>query len=286
MLASLLLTGALLAAPFPQTIPVPPGSQPEGVAAGRGATGYTSSRLNGAVYRFNARTGNGGVLVRGRKGRASYGMKLVGGKLYVSGGPTGFVYLYDARTGRTLAAADVQGAFVNDVAVTARAAYFTDSGKPVLYALPVAGGQPGVLNLTGDWQQVPDTTNANGIVATPDGRALIVVQGGTVGKLFTVDPASGAATEIDLGGATVTNGDGLLLEGRRLYVVRNQANEIDVVRLDADLRSGRIVRRIKDPDFDTPTTLARIAGRLYAVNARFTVSKPTAKTKYQVVRVG
>jgi len=286
MLASLLLTGALLAAPFPQTIPVPPGSQPEGIAAGNGATGYTSSRLNGAVYRFNARTGKGSRLVRGRKGRASYGMKLANGKLYVAGGPTGFLYLYDARTGRTLAAADVQGAFVNDVTVTSQAAYFTDSGKPVLYAVPVAGGQPSVLNLTGDWQQVANTTNANGIVATPDGRTLLVVQGGTVGKLFTVDPASGAATEIDLGGATVTNGDGLLLEGRRLYVVRNQANEIDVVRLDASLRSGRIVRRIRDADFDTPTTLARIAGRLYAVNARFSIQKPTAKTTYDVVRVG
>jgi sugar lactone lactonase YvrE len=286
MLASLLLTGALLAAPFPQTIPVPPGSEPEGIAAGTGAIGYSSSRLNGAVYRFNARTGKGKVLVRGRKGRASYGMKLAGGKLYASGGPTGFLFVYDARTGRTLAAVDVQGAFVNDVTVTSQAAYFTDSGKPVLYVLPVAGGQPSVINLTGDWQQVPNTTNANGIVSTPDGKTLIVVQGGSVGKLLTVDPASGAATQIDLGGATVTNGDGLLLEGRRLYVVRNQANEIAVVRLDAGLRSGRIVRRIKDADFDTPTTLARIAGRLYAVNARFTVQKPTAKTKYQVVRVG
>ena len=46
------------------------------------------------------------------------------------------------------------------------------------------------------------------------------------------------------------------------------------------------MRRIKDADFDTPTTAARIAGRLYAVNARFTVQKPKPTTKYQVVRVG
>jgi sugar lactone lactonase YvrE len=285
MLAALLLTGSLLAAPFPQTIPVPPGSQPEGIAAGRGAIGYASSRADGSVYRFNARTGEGSVLVKGRKGRGSYGMKLASGRIYVAGGPTGFLYVYDARTGKQVTAVDVNGAFVNDVIVTPQAAYFTESQKPVLYALPVAGGKPTVLNLTGDWQQVPNQFNANGIAATPDGKTLVLVNSNT-GKLFTVDPATGAATEIDLGGATVKNGDGILLEGRRLYVVRNQNNEVAVVRLDAGLRSGRIVRRIKDADFDTPTTAARIAGRLYAVNARFSVQKPTAKTRYDVVRVG
>ncbi len=285
MLASLLLTGALLAAPFPQTIPVPPGSQPEGIAAGTGAIGYASSRANGSVYRFNVRTGKGSVLVKGRKGRGSYGMKVANGRIYVAGGPTGFVYVYDARTGRPVAAADVQGTFVNDVIVTPQAAYFTESQKPVLYVFPISGGQPHALNLTGDWQQVPDQINENGIAATPDGKTLILVNSNT-GKLFTVDPASGAATEIDLGGQTVTNGDGILLKGRTLYVVRNQNNEVAVVRLDAGLRSGRIVRRIKDADFDTPTTAALIAGRLYAVNARFTVQNPKPTTKYQVVRVG
>jgi len=285
MLASLLLTGALLAAPFPQTIPVPPGSQPEGIAAGTGAIGYASSRANGSVYRFNARTGKGSVLVKGRKGRGSYGMKVANGRIYVAGGPTGFVYVYDARTGRQIAAADVQGTFVNDVIVTPQAAYFTESQKPVLYVFPRSGGQPSVLNLTGDWQQVPNQINENGIAATPDGKTLILVNSNT-GQLFTVDPSSGAATEIDLGGQKVTNGDGILLKGRTLYVVRNQNNEVAVVRLDAGLRSGRIVRRIKDADFDTPTTAALIAGRLYAVNARFTVQNPKPTTKYQVVRVG
>ena len=193
MLASLLLTGALLAAPFPQTIPVPPGSQPEGIAAGTGAIGYASSRANGSVYRFNARTGKGSVLVKGRKGRGSYGMKVANGRIYVAGGPTGFVYVYDARTGRQVAAADVQGTFVNDVIVTPQAAYFTESQKPVLYVFPRSGGQPSVLNLTGDWQQVPNQINENGIAATPDGRTLILVNSNT-GQLFTVDPSSGAAT--------------------------------------------------------------------------------------------
>jgi sugar lactone lactonase YvrE len=285
VLASVLLTGALLAAPFPQTVPLPNGWQPEGIAAGSGAIGYSGSRANGAVYRWNARTGKGRVVVRGQRGRGSYGLKLAGGKLYVAGGPTGFLYVYDLRTGRDVAAVDVDGGFINDVTVTPTAAYFTDSMKPVLYALPRAGGQPTVLNLTGDWQQVANQFNANGIASTPDGKVLIIVNSVT-GKLFTADPTSGVTNEIDLGGATVTNGDGILLNGRRLYVVRNQNNEIAVVRLSADGTSGRIVRRLKDPDFDTPTTAALVAGRLYAVNARFGVQNPKPTTKYDVVRVG
>jgi hypothetical protein len=284
MLAELLTAGALLAAPFPQTIDVPPGSQPEGIAAGKGRVGYVGSRADGSVYRFDVRSGRGRILVRGREGRGAYGLKRAGRRLYVAGGPTGFLYVYDARTGRPVDAADVDGAFVNDVVVTRRAAYFTDSQKPVYYALPRGGGDPAIVNLTGEWVQ-EEGFNANGIAATPDGETLIIVQSGT-GKLFSVVASTGLATEIDLGPDTVTNGDGLLLEGRRLYVVRNADNEIAVVRLDRGLTRGRIVRTLADEDFDTPTTAARIAGRLYAVNARFSVEEPDENTEYQVVRVG
>jgi hypothetical protein len=284
MLAALLATSALLAQPFPQTIPVPPGSQPEGVAAGQGRIGYVGSRANGSVYRFNVRTGKGRVLVSGREGRGAFGLKRAGRRLYVAGGPTGFLYVYNARTGRPVDAVDVDGTFVNDVTVTSRAAYFTDSQKPVLYVYPRGGGDPAVLNLTGDWQQ-QEGFNANGIAATRNGRRLVVVQSNT-GKLFTANARTGATQEIDLGGENVQNGDGLLLEGRRLYVVRNQNNEIAVVHLNRAMTSGHIVRRLKDDDFDTPTTAARIAGRLYAVNARFSVEEPDENTTYDVVRVG
>lgn len=59
---------------------------------------------------------------------------------------------------------------------------------------------------------------------------LVVVQS-NLGRLFTVDPRTGVADEIDLGDETVTAGDGILLDGKKLYVVRNQQNRIAVVRL-------------------------------------------------------
>ena len=90
--------------------------------------------------------------------------------------------------------------------------------------------------------------------------------------------------EIDLGGATVTNGDGLLLQGRTLYVVRNQNNEIAVIRLAPDYGSGTLVDTLTSASFDVPTTLAAFGNGLYAVNARFGNPSP-ATAAYSIVRL-
>ncbi len=212
------------------------------------------------------------------------------GRLFVAGGPTGKGFVYDATTGvliRELQLATGGGAtFVNDVAVTKRAAWFTDSNRAVLYRLPLSkNGAPAAaaqaVPLTGDFQ-LASGFNLNGIDTTPNGKTLVVVQSGT-GKLFRVTTA-GVTTEIDLGGATVTNGDGILLLGRTLYVVRNQDNQIAVVQLGKGFASGRLTRTITDPDFDVPTTVGRLGKRLYAVNARFGTT-PTPSTEYSVVQV-
>jgi sugar lactone lactonase YvrE len=178
--------------------------------------------------------------------------------------------------------------FVNDVAVTREAAWFTDSFAPFLYrvALSPAGrprGQAGVrrVPLTGDIDY-GSGFNANGIDATPDGRTLVIVQSNT-GKLFTVTRA-GVTRHLDLAGATVPNGDGILLDGRRLYVVQNRLNRIAVVALSRDLRRGRVARRITSGDFDVPTTVDDVGSRLYAVNARFGATM-TPTTRYWVTQL-
>jgi hypothetical protein len=280
--ATLLASAALAAAPFPETIPVPAGSQPEGVASGKGTTLYAGSRADGSVYRADARTGKGAVLVPGRAGeRGAYGLKYADGRLYVAGGPFGTGYVYDARSGADVATYDFDGGFVNDVTVTHRAAYFTDSQKPVLYVVPRRGGAASTLPLSGDWEQVTGF-NANGIAATPDGRTLIVVNS-TTGKLYAVDARTGKARLIDA--PLVRQGDGILLAGPLLFVVQNQQNKIAVLLVDRKLRRGVLLRELTDPDFDVPTTVARIGFKLYAVNARFS-TPPTPTTPYDIVKVG
>ena len=235
------------------------------------------------------------MLVPGQTGRSAIGIKVdKRNRLFVAGGATGKAFVYDARTGADLASYQlaVPGAatFVNDVAVTGRKAWFTDSRAAHLYALPLGrhGGLPGqdevrTLPLTGDFQ-LQEGNNLNGIVAARDGRVLLAVQTNT-GKLFRINPRTGATREVDLGGATLANGDGLLLAGRVLFVVQNRLNQIAVVALSRSLDRGRLVANLTDPDLDVPTTIAFQAGRLYAVNARFGTTDPQP-ARYDIVRVG
>ena len=309
IMACLAVPAALAHGSFPETIPLPNGFQPEGIAIGKGDTFYVGSIPTGAVYAGSLSRGTGRVLVPGAAGRAATGLEYDDGRLWVSGASTGKAFVYSARSGslvNELQLATGEGAtFINDVVVTERAAYFTDSNRPVIYKVSNSGSHskkshsrskshwksksrpespPAVtaITLTGDYQHVAGF-NLNGIDATPSGRTLLTVQSAT-GKLFTIDPKTGATKLIDLGGATLVNGDGILLHAKTLYVVQNRDNKVAVVKLASDLTNGTVARTITDADFDVPTTLARHGKRLYAVNARFT-TPPTQTTTYSVVQL-
>jgi Cu-Zn family superoxide dismutase len=76
--------------------------------------------------------------------------------------------------------------------------------------------------------------------------------------------------EIPAAGGPLTNGDGILLAGRTLFVARNADQLIVTVRLDGELRDGRVVAELTDPALHTPTTLALTRGaRMLAVNSQF-----------------
>ncbi|HWC26416.1 MAG TPA: hypothetical protein VG474_07530 [Solirubrobacteraceae bacterium] len=286
--ATLVLVAAAGAggAAFPDRIELPDGWQPEGIAAGRGHDLFVGSIPTGAVLRVDARTGARRVVVQGGEGRAAIGLKADRrGRLFVAGGPTGRAFVYDARSGADLASFQLAppGAetFVNDVALTRRAAYFTDSRRAVLYVVDTDLSGARELPLQG-FEMQPGF-NLNGIVAARHGRTLLAVQSNT-GHVWRIDASTGTAMRVDLGGATLANGDGMLLHGRTLYVVQNRLNRIAVIRLSGKLARGRVVRTITDEDFDVPTTIARHGRSLYAVNARFG-TPPTPQTDYWITRV-
>jgi hypothetical protein len=260
------------AKPLPRAIALPDGWQPAGIASGRGATFYAGSAGDGAVYRGSYRTGRAAVRVPPQPGRSAAGLKYDRGgrRLFVAGGSSGRLYVYDALTGADVRVYDVPDAgFVDDVALTRDAAYFTDANVPRLYRVPTAPdgtlGELEILPLSGDIASGPGF-DADGIEATRDGGRLIIVQG-TTGRLFRADPQTGFTREIALD-RPVRNGDGLLLAGRTLFVARNQDDRVAVVRLSARLERGAVQRKLRDTRFDVPTNLADFAGALYAVNAR------------------
>ena len=289
------LAGLLLALPltasgargFPARIDLPNGFQPEGIAIGRGTNFYVGSIPTGSIWHGDLRTGRGSVLVP-PNGRAALGMKVDRrNRLFVAGGQTGGGFVYGARNGAEIAQYSFasSGSIVNDVVVTRNAAWFTDSSRQFIYKVPIGRhgrlGTAREIPLTGDIVY-GDGFNANGIDALANGKRLIIVQSNT-GKLFRVN-RRGVTDEIELQGGPVVNGDGILLHGRTLYVVRNTDNEIAVVKLSPSLGSGRVVRTITDPGFDVPTTIAEFGKRLYAVNARFT-TPPGPDVEYWVTQV-
>lgn len=274
---------------WPTEFPLPAGWLPEGIAIGSKPYAYLGSRANGAIYRADLRTGEGRVLFAGGTGLIAVGLKTDrDGLLYVAGN-TGVARVHDARTGDVLVThrlSEATGHFINDVTLLGDRAWFTDSRAAALYGIPRGGrtGDVRTLPLTGDWVQLPDVNNANGIVPTPDGRGLIVVKS-TPGELYRVDPRTGYARRITLVGQdSVVNGDGLWRIGRTLYVVQNRSNLISVWDLDAKATTATLRTTITDPRFDVPTTAARFGDRLYLVNARFT-TPPTPETTYDAVAV-
>ncbi|GAB2867988.1 NHL repeat-containing protein [Lentzea nigeriaca] len=266
---------------FPTEFSLPNRWQPEGIAIS-GTTAYFGSRADGSIYAADLRTGKGAVLAKG-PGTPSLGMKVDREhRLWVAGGTGGDARVYDIRTGALLAKFQfaTTDTFVNDVVLTDRSAWFTDSRKAVLYEVPLSLKPHRTLQLTGDLVITPGAVNLNGIVTGPGGE-LIAVQSNT-GMLFRIDPASGKSITINLSGQTLTNGDGLLREGRQLYVVQNRLNK--VARYTLSREGASLAAERTDIRFDVPTTVAAFGKRLYLPNARFN-TPPTPETPYNVVAV-
>jgi hypothetical protein len=273
-------------APFPSRITLPPSWMPEGVTAGPGTTIYVGSLAGGGVWAGDVRTGLGDVLVPAWGGAATgVEYEADANRLWVAGGPTPTVRVYDATSGTLLREYVFSPAgFLNDLVVTDTAVYVTDSFNAWLDVIPLApdGGLPAAgsvttLPLTGiDFET--GQFNANGIVAA---RGWLIVVDSFTGGLFRVDPATGASTPISTGGVSVANGDGLELRGSTLYVVRNANSVVEVFRLGAGLTSATPLAELTSADLSVPTTAAVQAGRLWVVNARFGI--PT--TDYWVSRL-
>lgn len=290
LLALLTVTFASPAAAqsFPEVIPLPNGFQPEGIVIGEANTAYAGSLADGDIYAVDLSTGDGEILLEG-PGTPAVGLDFDRrtGYLFVSGGPNGDGRIYDTHTGDLVTSYDFAGGFVNDVIVTPHAAYFTDSFMPVLYKVELShAGMPGAsetLPLSGEFVFVPGGFNTNGIVATPNGNDLIIVHSSR-GELYKVDPQTGEATLIDLGGENVNSGDGLVLMARKLFVVQNSLNQIAEFHLSRSYSAASLRQIITDDDFDIPTTADNQGARLYAVNARFGTT-PGPDVEYDIVRV-
>ena len=269
----------------PDQIALPIGWQPEGVTT-NGKKVFSGSLATGSILKANPRTGATRVLPESATGKPAVGLDFDKRRdvIWVAGGPSGEVRAQDARTGRLLATyttppgANPAGRFINDLVVTRKAVYATDSFNQELVVVPLerrhghrlpASGPAQLLPLTGDivFDTSPGVFNANGIVKTRNG--LVVGQSNT-GLLFRVDKATGEATTIE--GVSVPGADGIEPDHRTLYVTGNGV--VTVVELARDALSGEVVDTLTSPLLDVPSTSALVHHSLWVANARFGIPDP------------
>ncbi|MCD9197144.1 NHL repeat-containing protein [Aeromicrobium wangtongii] len=270
----------------PDRIELPNGWLPEGITTD-GKNLYSGSRADGAIVKIAIRSGRT-TRFAGAAGRVAVGIDYDRRRdvLWVAGGAGKQVRAQDADTGKVLATYAFPSAgarFVNDLTVTRTGVYATDSLSKELLVIPFghgrsaklpAAGRARIVPLTGDLQ-LAEGNNLNGIVSY--GRSLVAVQSNT-GLLLRIDPRSGRTRQVDTGGTTFVNGDGLERGRGVLYVVQNRFNKIAVVDLDRRQRTGELVDTIERSDFadeiDVPSTVALVHRSLFVVNARFGIASP------------
>ncbi len=271
---------------------LPGAKSAEGIAKGRGATFYAGELFTGDIFRGNIRRGTAKKFIDAPEGRNALGMVFDRRHdlLFVAGGATGQGYIYDTRSRKTVASYQfgVAGAsLINDVTLTDRGAWFTDSAKPQLYFVPLSKkGKPGTtfktLQLSGPAAELTGQFNLNGIRAAHHGRILIVAHTANA-ALYTVNPKTGASAPI--AGISVPNIDGLVLASRKLWAVQNASNQITRIRLNKQVTAGTVTKVITSKNFKSPTTAAKFGNTLAVVQAKFDTGFPTTADTYEVVLV-
>lgn len=270
------------------------GSKFEGIGVDRHQrTFYVSEVTGGEIHRGNVRTGETEEwMPEGADGRfTARGITTDRhDRVYIAGGPNGIdtdrpdLWIY--KPDGTLLAAlrvDEPNSFINDVAIGPDgAAYFTNSNAPQVFRVAREHGEWQVTtwaDATGTIDQ-QDGFNLGGIVVSPDRKSLIVAQG-NVGKLWRFDLSTAQATEVDTGGADLTNADGLVRRNRQLIVVRNFSRALTTLRLDRTGGHAGLVNEIAtDPD-RVFTTAKIAAGRLLLIDSHF--DEQIAEPPYEVV---
>jgi sugar lactone lactonase YvrE len=263
------------------TLSPDPAGNPEGIAFDRRSRAFFVSITNGgAIYRGTLGSDTVTPFIEGAAGKAAIGLKVRRGKLYVAGGPTGAITVYDLATRAAVATFQTgTGGFLNDLVVTRRGdVYVTDSFRPTLWHVTAeqvraGSGTPQALDVSAIPYEAGEF-NLNGIVAKA-GRRLVVVDTNS-GKLFRItlaDRGTSIRAIDEIAGATVPGGDGMLLDRGRLVVVQGDPAQLTFLRLRGGARRATFDGTQTSDKLRGPSTVDRANGLYLVVNADFDTSR-------------
>jgi hypothetical protein len=250
---------------------------PEGIAAAGRGTFFVGATGDGTIYRGTLHSPNVTEFIAGGTGKSAIGLKVARGRLYVAGGATGDITVYDLASRRQVALFSTgAGGFLNDLVVVASGDVFvTDSFRPTLWHVTAAqvragSGTPAAIALAPEIVYTAGAFNVNGIVAL-DERTLVIVQSNT-GTLFRIDLERRGRQIRAIDGEPVLGGDGMLLDRGRLVVVQGDPAQLTFVQLDRRASRSTVVGHLTDPTLRGPSTVARAGDRWLVVNADFATS--------------
>lgn len=250
---------------------------PEGVASAGGEVFFVGATGDGTIYRGTLDNPSVTEFIPGAAGKSAIGLKVARGCLFVAGGATGTITVYDLRTRRQVALFQTgAGGFLNDLAITATGDVFvTDSFRPTLWHVTAAqvragGGTPEAISVAPEIVYQAGAFNLNGIVAL-DARTLVVVQSSN-GALFRIDLDRRGRTITRIAADPVVGGDGMLLDRGRLVVVQGSPAQLTFLALDRRASRATVIGHQTDPTLRGPSTVARVRDRFVVVNADFATS--------------
>ena len=193
------------------------------------------------------------------------------------------MFVYDTASKQLLgkAASGLPNSFLNDVSIAPDgSAYATDSNVPAIYRVTVSSG--GEVSME-RWVDVSPTIsytsgfNLGGIDVSDDGRYIIVAQA-NVGKLYRVEVATKAISEVQLDSSqSLTGTDGIWLDGTTLYAMRNSVRLLVTINMADDLGSGTVVSSTTDPSFHSRPPSPRPATACWW-STRSSTSAPARRT--------
>jgi hypothetical protein len=261
------------------TLQPDPAANPEGIAyQARTQSFFVSITGDGAIYRGTLDSDTIAPFIPGAAGRSAVGIKVRGNKLYVAGGMTGTITVYDLSTKQAIATFQTGATgFLNDLVVTRNGdAWVTDSFRPTLWhvtgqQVQAGGGTPQAIDVSAAFGTTPGVFHANGIVALNSHRFVVVDS--TTGALQRIDVRQGVATIQAITGVTLPGGDGMIRDRGRLVVVQGgPPAQLSFVKLTRSGRQGSLQATRTSANLRGPSTVARVRKLYLVVNADFATS--------------
>lgn len=277
-----------------EVIDLPLGVRAEGVAHVAGSNFLVSDAFTGNLYLLDTSSKLITTAVRAPPARSSLGVYATSKYFFSAGGgatlgvqivppPVASLYIYDVVSGLPkISCSFTDGVFVNDVWANDRFAYYTDSGRAVLYRVSLTNDfsscekDVSLLSLNEDFVVRGFNFAANGIRGYRNG---LIIANGAQATIYFKDLLRNGTMHKIVPTGSIPNLDGLEtaydknLQSQVLYISQNQIEVISVWKLS--MGTDRIVTAVKIKDirrpkqFKTQTTVAVGSGRLLAANFDF-----------------